>query len=254
MAWSLNGIGTIYLHIDDLVSAERYFREAYDIFQRIGYKKGLATIMNRLGQVAQARRDLNEAMEWFKKAYTISLGVDRECQINSLNKQGWILVLEYRWEEAVKYLNQAIELAQQVHDDYQQAESLIDLADVLERMGQHEPAQQALDKAEEIGQKYNYNYLLGLAKESQGDIRYSAGDYQTAFYYYAEACRYLAYYNAIKYNKTLRKVVDALLETPSEEIRPIVETLIAYWRSHELAASHPDLISSCEEVRSLMQV
>lgn len=254
VAWSLGGIGAIYLHIDDLVSAEGHFREAYDIFQRIGHKKGLATTMNRFGQIALARRDLRSAMEWFQRAYNVSLGVDSNCQINSLNKQGWILVLEHRWDEAVELLNKAIRLAQQVHDDYQQAESLIDLADVLERMGHHEQSQQALSEAEEIGQRYSYNYLLGLAKESQGDIRYSVGDYQAAFDYYAEACRYLAYYNAIKYNKTLRKVVDALLETPTEELPSIIDRLIAYWRSHEMAETQPDLISSCQEVKRLMRV
>jgi tetratricopeptide (TPR) repeat protein len=253
VAWSLSSIGAIYLHIDDLVRAEQVFQEAYDIFSRTGHKKGVATICNRFGQIDMVKGDLIESMQWFKKAYYTSQGIDTEAQINSLNKQGWILVLENKWDAAVELLNQAIELASSVHDDYQQAESLIDLADVLEREEKHEESQRALQEAEEIAQKYNYNYLLGLARESQGDIRYHRGEYQNAFVYYREACRFMALYNSIKYTKTLRKVIDALLETPYKEIDDILESMMAYWHSQELNKTHPDFITSCEEVGKLIK-
>ena len=59
-------------------------------------------------------------------------------------------------------------------------------------------------------------------------------------------------YNQLEYNKTLRTLIDKLLETPSQEINPIVDSLVAYWSSQGLEKGYPDFISSCEEVRSIL--
>jgi tetratricopeptide (TPR) repeat protein len=198
------------------------------------------------------RGDLRHAQQWFEKAYSTSLGIHPESQINSLNKQGWILVLEGQYQKAIELLQQAINLAKEVHDDYQQAESLVDLGETLKRSGQDEQAQQAWQEARKICLKYNYYYLLGLSSTSEGDVLYEAGDYKAAFRNYGEACSYMARYNDLEYNKGLRKVIDALFEVPSQEIGPIVDELVAYWSSQGLEKEYPDFISSCQEVKSLV--
>lgn len=251
VGWSLCWIGTIYYQTDDLLKAEESFQEALDIFVRTGHKKGLATIYNRFGKVSMSRGDLQEARQWFEKAYYTSLGIDTEVQINCLNKQGWIMMLTGQYEKAIDLLQQAIELAKQVHDDYQQAESLVDLAEAFERSGLDEQSQQAWQKAREICLKHNYYYLLGHSNMYKGDVLYQAGDYKVAFQNYGEACHYMTRYNILEYSRGLRKVVDTLLGVPSQEIGPIVDELVAYWSSQGLDKDYPDFVSSCQEVRSL---
>ena len=109
VGWSLTTIGTIYYQINDFLKAEGFFQEALDIFARTGHKKGLATIYNRFGKLSMDRGELYHARQWFEKAYSTSLGIDTESQINSLNKQGWILVLEGQYQKAIELLQQAIE-------------------------------------------------------------------------------------------------------------------------------------------------
>jgi tetratricopeptide (TPR) repeat protein len=249
---SLSWIGTIYYQINDFLKAEEFFQEAFDIFARTGYKKGLATIYNRFGKLSMDRGELLHAQQWLDKAYATSLGIDTESQINSLNKQGWILVQEGQYQKATKLLQRAIDLAKEVHDDYQQAESLIDLGEALKRSGQSEQAHQAWQSAKQICLKYNYAYLLGLASSSEGDVLYETGNYKEAFRKYGEACHYMTQYNNLEYNKGVRKVVDALFEIPSQEIGPIVDELVAYWSSQGLDKDHPDFVSSCQEVKSLV--
>jgi tetratricopeptide (TPR) repeat protein len=260
---SLSTMGVIYLNTDDLVSAENAFREALEIFARAGHKKGIASMYIRFGQVEMNRGNLSQAIQWFEKGYYASRAIDMEAQINSLNKQGWVHVLQSVLEEStearqskliesIPFFEQAIELAREVFDYYQEAESLIDLADVLERLNRHGPSQQSLKEAEDIAKRYNYNLLLGIAEEFQGDLRYHAGDYSRAFEHFAASCRYMALYNPIRYNKALRKLLDTLLKTPRSELPAITTALVEYWSEQGLAEKFPELIKTCEEVSGLM--
>ncbi len=252
VGWSLTSIGTVYYQTNDFLKAEDFFQEALDIFARTGHKKGLATIYNRFGKLSMDRGDLYYARNWFEKAYSTSLGIDTESQINSLNKQGGILLLEGQYQKAIGLLQQAVDLAKKVHDDYQQAESLVGLAEAFKRSGHSEESQQARQEARQICLKYNYYYLLGLSSMSEGDVLYEAGNYKEAFRNYGEACYYMTQYNDLEYNKSLRKVIDALFEVPSEEIGPIVDELVAYWSSQGSDKDYPDFVSSCQEVKSLV--
>src|SRR2546428_5551916 len=260
---SLSTMGVIYLNTDDLVSAENAFREALEIFTRAGHKKGIASMYIRFGQVEMSRGNLSQAMQWFEKGYYASRGIDMEAQINSLNKRGRVHVLQSdleestsvrltRLQESVPFFEGAIELAREVFDYYQEAESLIDLADALERLNQHGQSQRALKEAEVIAKRYNYNLLLGIAEEFQGVLRHREGDYRRAFEHFAASCRYMALYNPIRYSKALRKLLDTLLKTPRNELSAVTTALVAYWSEQELAESFPEFIRTCDEVRDLM--
>ena len=250
---SLTVIGAIYLVVDDLLKAEQSFQEANDIFVRTGYKKGMAITGNRFGQIALIKGDLKTARQQFEKAYYMSLGVDADAQIISLVYQGRIFAQEEQWDKAINMHRQAIELARQVHASMQEAEALIELADTLEAVQRQQQSQQAYAEAEEICQKYNYYELQGRAREYQGDRKFQADAYQAAFRLYGEACRYITYHNVVRYQRILRKVIDALLEIPFKEINPIIDELSSYWIAQGLSVEYPDLVSSCEEVRMLVR-
>ncbi len=250
---SLTIIGSIYLVIDDLLKAEQAFHEANDIFVRTGYKKGMATVSNRFGQIALIRGDLKTARQQFENAYYMSLGVDPDAQIISQVYQGRILAQEGQADKAINVFQQALELAQQIYASMHQAEILIDLAHTLAILQQYPQSQQAYMESEKISQKYNYYELRGRAREYQGDRKYQDGEYHAAFRLYGEACRYITYHNSVAYQRMLRKVIDALLEIPSKEIDPVIDELISYWTAQGLSVEYPDFVSSCEEVRSFIR-
>ncbi len=252
VGWSLCTIGTVYYQIKDLSNANTFFQDALDVFNRTGHKSGLARIYNRMGKLSMDEGALPYARHWLERAYSASLNISPREQIYSLNKLGWIAVLEEQYQKAVDLLQQAIDLAKSIHDEYQQAESLTDLAVAFKHSGQDEESQRAEQEARQICQQYHYYYLLGLSDLSEGDVLYEAHKYKEAFVNYGEACYYMTQYNQLEYNNALRKVVDNLLETPPNQINQIVDDLVAYWSSQGLEKSHPDFISSCEEVRGLL--
>jgi tetratricopeptide (TPR) repeat protein len=250
---SLNTMGLTYLKLGDHTNAQKSFQSAYEIYERNNYKAGIAAIFMRFGQLAMEKNELPTAIKRFNEAYTTSLGVDVGVEITCLNKLGWIRVLQKEWKEAIPLFEKAIERASQISYYYQKAESLIDLAGVLEHLGQHEDAQLTMQKAEIIARKYHYYYLLGLASSSQGDSYYSVGDYLQAFKYFGICCYYMAHYNSVQYEKAVRKITNALLILPKQQFTEVLEALTNYWSSVEVKDKET-LSHALEEVSLLMGV
>jgi len=253
---TLGSIGVIYLREDDLVNAEQYFSRALDIFRRRRYQRGIALIHIRFGQIALARGNLQNAMESFTQGYREALGIDVEAEINSLNKQARVYIQEGKLQkeklrEALPLLQKAIQRAEKVYDVYQQAESLIDLANTYELLNQGEDAFQALRQAEAISNEYKYYYLLGLASDFRGDNRYTTEKYHEAFKYYGDYCYYMALYNPVQYEKAVRKTTDLLVKIPKEEISAILDEFQARWKSRDLKEDSGLLVEALAEIRML---
>jgi tetratricopeptide (TPR) repeat protein len=245
---TLSTIGLVYLDIDDLLQAEQVFQRANEIYSRARHRKAIANTKNRFGQIAMAKNDLPEAKRWFEDAQEASAGIDSEAHVISLNKQGRVLAKQKRWSEAATFFGQAVEIARQVHDDYQRTESLIDLAEALTCMKQYEQAQQFLQEAEKTSEKWNYFHLLGHASEFQGDIAYDAGRYEEAFLHYREYCYNMARRNALEYGKALRKLTDKLVEVPKAQLHTIVTMLVLYWNEQQMEKVYPGFAKVCQEV------
>jgi tetratricopeptide (TPR) repeat protein len=248
---SLSTLGRIYLDVNDLARAEGFFSQAFEIYQRTAYKRGIAATYNRFGELDLAKGNLQTAEEWFKKAQTASMEIDIEAQIESLNRQGRILSMHNQWQKAIPFFTEAISLAIQVHDHYQHVESLLDIANAQEHLDQHKPSQQAFQLAKEISTRENYLYLLGHAEEIQGDLRYKASEYRPAFKHYREYCRYMALYNTQEYSAALHKINDRLFPVPQDKILSVTQILTDYWLAHNMDKDYPELIHICTEVNEL---
>ncbi len=247
---SLNTMGLIYKTRDEVIAAERHFQEAFEIYNRVGYKKGIAAIFNLLGQLLLPSKDLDEALKYFEQAYRISFGIDQEARIDSLNGQGKVFALRGKYDKAIEYFERARDLARQVGGSYRLVENLLALAESLEHLGQ--PATQMLKEAKRIAGENNYYLLLGLAEEMQGDFEYKAERYRNAFKHYRVACKYFAHYNPVQLQKFLRRLVDLLLDTPEPFLPGIVDLLLDYWFDLKLDKTYPDLLETCKEVRKYM--
>jgi hypothetical protein len=52
----------------------------------------------------------------------------------------------------------------------------------------------------------------------------------------------------------MRQLVDALFGVPPQEVQAIVDMLISYWQEQGLEQKYPDFITTCEEVKLLLNV
>ena len=247
VALSLSTIGLIYLDGGHFVWGGQRFQEAYEIHLRLGRKRELAQLYNRFGQIALAQRDYKRTEYWFQRAEEASFEINAEAYINSLNKQGRLHMLQKRLAEAVPLFERAIKRAREVHDDYQQAENLVDLAQVLYRLKSDE-AEKTLQEARDISERWRYYDLLGRAEEFLGDISYDARDYTTAFLHYRQYCRYMAIRSDVEYNKALGLIIDKLYEIPKEEASVIVSEFTAYWTQENMETEYPELAATLSDI------
>jgi len=250
---SLSAMGATYIKLGDMAGAQKAFQEAHEIYVRNNYQQGIADSYNRFGYIAMTGHDYEKALVWFRRAYHQALERSADAEINSLNKMGWTFVLQGQYSEAISPLKKAIERARAVHDDYQQAESLIDLAYAYAALKSPDAALHLLDQAESITEKYTYNFLWGLVDVQRGEIELARRQNSNAFRHFADSCYHMAIYNPVEYEKAIREVVSKLLALERSEVRALLQDVLAYWATCPLdEKTMADLSYALEEVRQLL--
>lgn len=108
----LNNIGKIYLSIQDNNQAELYFRRMYTIGQKLNDQFSIGLVQLNLGEVHERRHELNAALDYFRNALEIMIALgDKRRQAYLLNAIGMCLTMSDNREEAIVYMEQALELA-----------------------------------------------------------------------------------------------------------------------------------------------
>jgi len=225
---------------------EKAYKEAFDIYSRIGDKSAIADSYNNLGRVLVKQGDLSGALEEFKEAARIAEGVNYRAEIESFNQQGRVFLQQQSWERAMHFFKQAVDLSRQFKLEFQLAENLLYLADATDRFDL--PADELMKEAKRIARNNGYSYLLAQAGEFQGDIYLRRKEYQIAFKHYRVACRYMAQRGSPEFDRTLRALNDLLLAVPSGFLPGIIDSLVTYWYELGLAENSPQLLRMCHDV------
>ena len=247
---SLSTLGHIYHNKKDVTEEEYAYREAFDIYNRVGDRRAIAATHNRLGRLYAARGELEKALPEYQQAYRIAQGFDREAEIESLNQQGRVFLKTGKWEEAVHNFEQAIKLCQQVKDAFHESENLLYLADALDNLGK--PTQELVKEAKRIAYRIDHKFLLGFANQIQGDMLHRRHEYPATFRFYRVACKYMALYSPEEFEKILGRLFDLLFdpEMPNNVLPGITDSMLEYWYDLGLDKAYPQIPGICEEART----
>lgn len=111
VAIALNDLAGAELHSDDLVAAERDYREALRVARAVGYADGVATYTGNLAGLALNRKDWPRAETLAREALTLSENVGRQELIASnCNRIAESLVQQGKSAEALPYAQRAVEI------------------------------------------------------------------------------------------------------------------------------------------------
>ena len=243
---SQSTLGHIYHTLGELADEEKAYREAFDIFTRLGAKSAIADSYNNIGRVLIRKGDLKGALEQFKQAQQIAIVFNRRAEIESLNQQGRIALRMEEWEKARAFFEQAIDLARQLKLEFQSAENLLYLAEALDYLNL--PSDEQAKEAKRIARNNDYNYLLARAGNIRGDMYFRRQEYQSAFKHYRTACRYMTQRSPVEFRRELRRLNDHLLEVPPRFLPGIIDSLFTYWSELGLNEEFPQLPRNCQEV------
>jgi tetratricopeptide (TPR) repeat protein len=243
---SLSTLGHIYHNLGAVNEEEKAYKEAFEIYSRIGNRRDIAAVYNNLARVQVSRGNIESATEGFHQALRIASGVYDVVAIESYNHLGRIALTQEEWETARAHFQRAVTLARGASVNFELAENLLYLAQAFENLDQ--PAQAFFKEGKRIARKFNYSYLLAVAGEIQGDLSLKRVDYLSAFKHYGTACRYMAERSTPEFNRILRKVNDRLLDIPSDYLPGVIDVLRSYWTEFELDEKYPQLSIICKEV------
>lgn len=134
------------LHAADLDSAERYVNTSIEVFTTIGDSMRLARSYNGLGVMLNNRGKLTKALQQFEIAYRINLNNGfQEGAIENMQNFGVVYKKLGRKEEALSWINLAIDSARTLGDRKKVHNALGDLAITYGHFGVWEKAFRTLE-------------------------------------------------------------------------------------------------------------
>jgi predicted ATPase/class 3 adenylate cyclase len=131
----------------DADAAEREARLGCELLEQIGEKSWLSTEAGELAQALYALGRYDEAEEWSKRSEELGANDDIVTQIIWRATRGKILAQRAEFDAAQRLAREAVVLAEKTDALNHQADSLMDLVEVLELAGKTDAAAAALEHA-----------------------------------------------------------------------------------------------------------
>jgi len=174
----LNEMGFLFYSLGDLDKAERMYRKALKIDERLGRQEGVAAAHGNLGGISITREDLDEAERMLRKALEIDERLGRQEDVaGAYINLGLIFIKRGNLDEAEQMLRKALEINECLGRQEGLANTYNNLALLSMRRGDLDEAERMLRKALEIDQRLgrqegmaNAYGNLGLLSMRRGDL------------------------------------------------------------------------------------
>jgi tetratricopeptide (TPR) repeat protein len=164
-ATSLFNIGLIYHSRGEYDQALKFIQNSYELYQSIGYRQGVAYVLNSLGVIYTDQGNYPKALAVLQEAQQIIEEIDlRSLESSVLNNLGTVYFSGGKFEQAQQYHDGAMEISQQLGLQSDKAINFHNLGQLSMRQGQYaqavEFAQQALAIYRENDLKPNESFAL----------------------------------------------------------------------------------------------
>jgi len=212
-AIAYNTLGNIYLRQGDNEKAIRNFQKAIKIFDRIGFKQGIATELNAIGSVYENLANynnidkFNEALDYYKQALKIYIEIDDKSNIaNSYSNIGNIYSQTYEFyndiikdtsisEARIEDINskkdniydlaktnllKSLEIRTEIGDLLGLSSSNINLAALYIIGGKYKEAEVRAEEAIKIGEQLNDPYMQSVNYFYLASVKFKLKDYDNA--------------------------------------------------------------------------
>jgi eukaryotic-like serine/threonine-protein kinase len=187
----LNNIGMAYLSKGENDNAFTYLQQALQLRQKLNIPGDIADSLDGLGQAYSATGQYDPALASFLKAMELRRKAgDTRGAAGESHQMGLVFEYQGRFGAAVSALQDAIKPIQNVNErDPDIALVLNDLGDALAKAGRGGEAGKPLEDAQGMAQDFKSDGLLSEVLNSQGNVKFFAGDYKGAKALYEQALK-----------------------------------------------------------------
>ena len=176
--------GVVYHSKGELDKAQKLYRRSLDIWEKVGDKKEISTVMNNLGVLFKTKGELHKALDYYENSSKFYYEIGNKDDIaTSLNNIGNIYRLQGELEKALENYKQSLSYWEEFGNNQFISLSLCNIGEIYQQKGDFDTAvyyfKKALNLREEIGNKHeialNIFYLISVsldAKEKRRAERY----------------------------------------------------------------------------------
>ncbi len=192
MAFTRNNLAGVQTFKGEYAAARVLYAEAHAIYKDIGDRSGIGHSLSALGNVASFLGETEKAYDYFRQALVIRQALNETRTIaDSCNDLGETAFALGRYDEAREHLTQALRIREEIGDQQGLVSSLtwLGILNTLASTGDPEAALQYLDRAEDIAQRLQNGFWMGMVQAIRGEEAQRAGDAETALTHYQAALK-----------------------------------------------------------------
>jgi tetratricopeptide (TPR) repeat protein len=204
----IDGIATSQLLLKRYNPAEASYKKALDILSQqkeadIKLVETIkASILHRLGVVAQEQRQYKQAEEYYKKALEICIEFNaRYDQAPTYHQLGHVAQEQRQYKQAEEYYKKALEIKIEFNDRYDQASTYNQLGVVAQEQKRYEQAEEYYKKALEICIEFNAYEQAAIYHQLGRVAQAQQRQYKQAEEYYKKALEICIEFNT-RYDQT----------------------------------------------------
>lgn len=207
IATALVNIGAVYFNKSATHNrALEYYLKALPLSEELGDQDAIGTSAVNMGEIYLTRGDDTSALFYFQKALDAYRKSENGNVPYALNNIGKVYTKRKDFVQAIKYQNEAYELAGKLSAKLEMSQSLLGLADTYSQQGDYQSSITTYLKAKDIAKDIGANYELKFAYEGLAGLYQKLSDYANAY-------KYQTLFTAIKdtlYNAEMDKRLQAL--------------------------------------------
>ncbi len=159
--------------------------EALSLANRIGFEKGVAVSLNRVGNAYHSLGNYPKAMEVFLQALRINEKINNaDGKQKNLGNIGLIYAEQEDYRQALYYYFKAKTLAEQLNNQRSLSIACVNIAEAYYRLKIYDTAMQYAQQANDIAYKINYVRLVGSSLLRLGRIHFEKGQTSSALEHY----------------------------------------------------------------------
>ena len=233
IAVSLNSIGNIYLVLKQYDLAIEQFNKSLEIENKSENKLGLAINYQNIGYAKEAKGLLNEALKDYQTSLKYNEDINSDIgKVICFNSIGKIYIKQQKYDEAITLLQDALDKALKIEDQYYIATSYTNLGWLETLTNKEDLAEQHLKKAIEISDNYNLltSKIEALQYLSKNYVNKGVFDLALRDYKIADSLE-----RTINNQRNLSYINDLIIKYESESK---TNTIKALANENELVKSH----------------
>lgn len=184
IATALVNLGAVYFNKESTHDlALQYYLKALPLSEELGDHDAIGTAAVNIGEIYLTRKDHISAFIYFEKgleAYKRSANGNVPYALYNL---GRVYNLRNQYGEAIKFQNEAFDLAKKMDRKKEMAQSKLGLAEIYQAKGENNTAIAAYKDALHIAQEIGANYELKNAYLGLAELYALEADFRNAFTY-----------------------------------------------------------------------